>query len=183
MLKRIIPFAMVLITLVSCEQEIQKNVSEPTSGDALSVEIQELIGKYSEKRAASVDEIENFKNRQENADVVQRMSCSLDADAACSYESTAEFLYYVTNCVTFPLPSSGGYSLVNTRAAISYYVDGDGDVNCDDYEDNLQAMINNVIAQVGGSAWDIIPSVYYVSSCKERSGSNFIVFDLQVWVP
>ncbi len=183
MLKKIIPLAMVLITLMSCEKEIQTNETESISGDPLPVEIQELIGKVSERRAASNEEIEAFKNRKENLDLAQKTSCSLDSDASCSSVSTPEFLYYVTNCVTFPLPSSGGFNIVNTKAAISYYVDGDGDVNCDHYEDDLQAMIDGVISQVGGSAWDITPSVYLVSSCNERSGANYIVFDLEVLTP
>ncbi len=183
MLKKIIPSVMVLITMISCEQEIQTNELGSTSGDPLPVEIQESIGKFSERRAASNDEIEAFKNRQDNANSTQKMSCSLDSDASCSSDSTPEFLHYVQNCVTFPLPSSGGFNIVNTKAAISYYVDGDGDVNCDHYEDDLQTMINGVVNQVGGYAWEIIPSVYLVSSCNERSGANYIVFDLEVWVP
>jgi len=58
MLKKIIPSVMVLITMISCEQEIQTNELGSTSGDPLPVEIQESIGKFSERRAASNDEIE-----------------------------------------------------------------------------------------------------------------------------
>ncbi len=181
MFKKLIPFVLALLTVVSCDQETQINDSDPTSGDSLPIEIQELIGNFSEKRAASDDEIEAFHNRRAN--LTLKRSCSLHSDASCSDESTAEFLYYVENCVTYPLPASGGYNLVNTRGAISYYVDGDGDVNCDNYEDDLQDMIDNVIAEVGGSAWDIVPTVYRVSSCNERSRNNYIVFDLEVWVP
>lgn len=183
MLKKIIPLTMVLITFMSCEQDIQTNELGAVSGDPLPVEIQELIGKVSERRAATNDEIEAFKNRRSNVGLTQKTTCNLDSDASCSSDSTPEFLYYVENCVTFPIPSSGGFNIVNTKAAISYYVDGDGDVNCDHYEDDLQTMINGVIDQFGGYAWDIIPSVYRVSSCDERSGSNYIVFDLEVMVP
>ncbi len=192
MLKKIIPLVTLLVVFISCEQDSQTNDQDPslekelaveTQGD-LPAEIQELIGKFTEKRKATSEEIAAFQKENSEVSLSQKiMSCSLDSDAGCSSESTPEFLFYVSNCVTFPLPTSGGFNITYTRAAISYYVDGDGDVNCDNYEDDLQAMIDGVVSSVGGSAWAIYPSVYLVSPCNERSNSNFIVFDLEVWVP
>ncbi len=189
MLKKIIPLVTLLITLISCDQDTQTNDAESTSDNSQSIEIkgaplppeiQALVGTFSEKRPATNEDIEAFQSQKAT---VTKASCSLHGDASCSSQSTAEFMRYLRNCIHFTLPSSGGFNIITTRGAISYYVDGDGDVNCDHYEDDLQNMIDSIVTQLGGAVWSITPSVYQVSPCNERSRSNFIVFDLEIMTP
>lgn len=168
MLKKCMPLVMilfVLVTLTSCEEETQQQDIVQVEESELSSEIQEMLNVSLEKRVATETEIAAYRNALTNR-FSGKNSCSLDSDAECSSESTSEFLFYVDNCATYALPEFGGFNMEFKRAAISYYVDGDGDVNCDNYEDDLQNMIDNVIAQVGGFAWDVIPSVYMVTPCN-----------------
>lgn len=147
-----------------------------------SAEYQHYLTGFTEKRPATDDEITAFKERR-NVNFKAKPSCSgLDSDAGCSSESTPEFLYYTNNCVSYPIATSGLFNITTINSAITYYVDGDGDVNCDQYEDDLQSMIDTVIASTG-PVYDIFASVYLVSSCRERSYANYIVFELEILLP
>ncbi|UOB17611.1 hypothetical protein [Abyssalbus ytuae] len=170
-----------LLFVTSCEKENQE--FETNSSD-LPAEIEALLGTFTQKRIASEEEMIKFNEFKANtkSNLAAAVGCSLDSDAGCSSESTAEFLHYVQNCVTYPTPPFGLLNITHTYAGISYYVDGDTDVNCDNYEDDLQAMIDQVIS-VTGPAYNIIPTVYHVSPCNERSSNNFIIFDLEIWLP
>ncbi|TCI94262.1 hypothetical protein [Tenacibaculum sp. M341] len=164
------------ITACNDQQEEPKTSSEIT--EANFSEIEPLLGVFTEKRQATEQEIADF----DNGVSITKSSCSLDSDAECSRESTAEFLRYANNCITYPVPPFGGFYTTTTLAAISYYVDGDGDVNCDNYEDDIQNMINNII-NTTGPVWNIQAEVYQVSPCNERSRSNYIVFELTILTP
>lgn len=173
--KLFLAIAAMFLAFVACNKE-QENTSVIDENYA---KIEPLLGVFTEKRPATQEEIDAL-NRENG--FASRASCSLDSDAGCSADSTAEFLFYTNNCVTYPTPSFGGFYVTTTLAAISYYVDGDTDVNCDHYEDDLQNMIDNVIASTG-PVWNINASVYYVSPCNERSSQNFIVFELTLFTP
>lgn len=165
------------ITACNKDQEISKSNNEITVTEFS--EIAPLLGIYTEKRSATDKEIYELDQRMSFS---KKSGCSLDSDAECSNESSQEFLRYVNECVDYPAPPFGGFFVTTTLAAISYYVDGDGDVNCDNYEDDLQSMIDNIISSTG-PVWNIQANINMVSSCNERSRQNFIVFELTIFTP
>ncbi len=174
----ILGLLVVLLAFNACnkEQEVTKN--DDTSVSEFR-QFEPILGIFTKKRPATDIEITNLDAKSK---VAKFTGCSLDSDAECSNESSSEFLGYVNNCVNYPTPPFGGFYVTNTLAAISYYVDGDGDVNCDNYEDDLQNMIDNVISTTG-PVWNIDANIHFVSSCNERSGQNFIVFELTIFSP
>ncbi|MBL3657774.1 hypothetical protein [Fulvivirga sediminis] len=127
--------------LVSCDENEKDNF------EIQEVDLTSLVGKV-ETRQASEKELSSLKHPAN----FSRVGCTLDDDKDCG-DAVEEVEYYIQNCTTYPKswPPSG---VVKTYyKGLAFYVDSDSDINLDQYQDDLQAHVNQIISVEGSAAF------------------------------
>ncbi|MDY8136556.1 hypothetical protein [Aquimarina sp. 2201CG5-10] len=159
-MKSIIAIVLVAIVISSCSKE---STSEEVNA---ANEYLELVGTV-EHRTASEKELSALKKP------TTRANCTLHGDEGCSDDSRSEFERYVRECTTYPRtwPPSGTVSTY--YKSMIYYVDGDGDINLDHYQDDLQAHVDQIISSVGSAAFISANIVFW--QCNERENNSCVL--------
>ncbi|WP_024769399.1 hypothetical protein [Aquimarina macrocephali] len=125
----------------------------------------ELVGTV-EHRQATAEELSKLVPTQAKA------NCTLHGDEGCSDDASSEFERFVKECTTYPRiwPPTGAVS--THYKSMIYYVDGDGDINLDHYQDDLQAHVNQLTSSAGAA---FISANIVFWTCNERESNSCVL--------
>ncbi|SEK38701.1 hypothetical protein SAMN04487910_0406 [Aquimarina amphilecti] len=150
------------LIIVSCSNDNDFNEStESTDRTAIF----DLVG-TEEQRIATAEELSKIPA------IIEKAGCTLSGDEGCSDNASSEFERYVRECTTYTKnwPPSG---VVNTYfRSMVYYVDGDSDINLDNYQDDLQAQVLQVVGS-GGAAFVDADIIYW--ECNDRQNNSCVI--------
>lgn len=108
-----------------------------------------LIGTI-EHRMATAEELANLPHPNNLGRIAA--SCTLGDDVSCD-DADEDVEYFIANCTnyTHSWPPTG--AVTTFYKGFSYYVDSDSDINLDQYEDDLQAQVDDITATTGAVAY------------------------------
>ncbi len=126
----------------------------------------ELVGTV-EHRQATEEELSKLIPAEE-----AKANCTLHGDKGCTDNAESEFERYVKECTSYPRvwPPSGAVS--THYLSMIYYVDGDGDINLDHYQDDLQAHVTQLTSTEGAS---FISAEIVYWTCDERENNSCVL--------
>ncbi|MFA0963564.1 hypothetical protein AB9P05_17300 [Roseivirga sp. BDSF3-8] len=152
----------------ACNDEANE-VVEPVSVNSF----EELVGTV-EYGTATAEDLARIPAPGSTANAA--LSCNLNSDIGCS-EARPSVVYYIETCANYSRtwPPTGGTATY--YKSFIYYVDGDDDINLDQYEDDIQLHVDQIIAAEGGSAAFIEGNILSWPCSPNRSNvSNVIAY-------
>ncbi len=152
--------------LSSCNKDEIENNIEAVETNPYS----ELIG--TEKSRVATDKELNRVNYLTSLKV-NKANCTLSGDEGCTDNARSEFVRYIRECSQYPRvwPPAGA---VNTYyRSMIYYVDGDGDINLDNYQDDLQAHVDEFVTPSNPAAF--VEGNILFFTCNERASNSCVI--------
>ncbi len=152
---------LITLTLVSCDesQEIEKV-------DSYNPYIQ-LVGKV-EHRKANANELGTLEQP-----TTSKANCTLGRDADCSDGRQSSFERFVKDCTTFPRTWPPTGNVTTFYKSMIYYVDSDGDINMNNYQDDLQAHVDQIINVVSTAAFITADIIYW--KCNDQANNSCVI--------
>ncbi len=153
------------LTILSCSKQEEELTPAQTTEN-----LYELVGTTT-TRQATQEELDKLTQNP-----TERISCTLSSDIDCG-DSPSSFEGYVQNCTTYPKiwPPTG--ATIETYKSMIYYVDSDGDINLDQYQDDAQDHVDELVNTYGSAAFITADVIYW--PC--RRGDNSCVIKYTVY--
>ena len=155
--KSFLGFAFATILFVSCSNE-GESIQEK--------DVFELVG-TEETRTATAKELSMLSPVD-----FDKVNCTLHGDEGCSEDSRSEFERYVRECTSYTRnwPPNGTVNIY--YRSLIYYVDGDGDINLDHYQNDLQTQVTSIVGS-GGAAFVDADIIHW--TCNERENNACVI--------
>ncbi len=128
----------------------------------------ELVGTV-EHREATAAELSQLSPTT----ATTKVNCILSSDSGCTDGARSEFERYVRECTTYAKiwPPTGAVDVF--YKSMIYYVDSDTDINLDQYQDDLQAHVNQMITSSNPAIFVSANIVFW--ECNERQQNSCVI--------
>jgi len=124
-----------LFLLNACqEKDENNNISKK------SPSLQDLVGKVEQGPNVSIEEIEAITKAVPDA----RIGCILGGDTDCT-EASDDVERFIKDCTLYPRELYPDGTTTIYYKGLSFYVDADGDINLDRYQDALQNHVDKIV--------------------------------------